>query len=41
VDQSAPQESSVRTITPSEKNSLYDLYCAPSGVPGATSLGLR
>ena len=41
VDESAPQESSVRRITPSEKNSLYDLYCAPSGVPGATSLGLR
>lgn len=41
ADQSAPQESSVRTITPSERNSLYDLYCAPPGVPNATSLGLR
>lgn len=41
VDQSAPQESSIRAINPLERNSLYDLYCAPANVPGATGLGLR
>jgi hypothetical protein len=38
---SAHEDSSVRALTPSERNSLYDLYCAPASVPGATSLGLR
>jgi len=41
VGQSALQDSSIRAITPSERNSLYDMYCAPANVPGATSLGLR
>jgi len=40
ADQSAPQDSSVRALTPSERNGLYDMYCAPANVPGATSLGL-
>jgi len=39
--QDDPRASSVRAITPPERNSLYDLYCAPANVPGATSLGLR
>ena len=41
VDESGDGASGIRAVTPDEKNNVYDIYCVPMVVPGATSLGLR
>ncbi|HEX5856006.1 MAG TPA: hypothetical protein VFZ57_10330, partial [Thermoanaerobaculia bacterium] len=41
VDESGEGTSGIRAVTPDEKNSVYDIYCAPMVVPGATGIGLR
>ena len=41
IDQSGVQPSGIRAVTPDERSSVYDIYCVPMVVPGATSLGLR
>lgn len=41
VDESGDGTSGIRAVKPDEKNNVYDIYCVPMVVPGATSLGLR
>lgn len=41
VDESGDGTSRIRTVKPHEKNNLYDVYCVPMVVPGATGIGLR